>query len=440
MQSTAVAPQALRNGDFTGTGVTIIDPATGLAFGDQSNIGSLPGESPIDPNSVLLMNQMFPLPNEVVAGRFNNFVNPASPVNDTRQDLIRWDHNFNDNHQMMIKYINEETLLANPSVQWSPTTVPTINTLQRTPANLLSGRYIFTISPTLLNEFSVAWSNQNVQAELEGAFTRPAGLTIPQIFGSEDKVPGLTFAGGWAGADLIFFPWFNNAHDLIIQNKVFKQVGNHTLKFGIYLMRAWQFEDTQPINLGGTFNFTGQFSGHPIADFLLGNAATYKEANGQPRGDHTLWNYEGFVQDDWKVTPRLTANLGVRYFYLAPTTEIQDRYSNFVPSAFDPANAPVFLDPVTGQLDSAIPFDSLNGLVRAGDEGVPPGACYPGMWAAGCCPALDWPMTCSETAKRPSGPASAWACAGPRAEKACTGGWKTHRSSPPHRFPGERHR
>ncbi|MBI4471803.1 MAG: TonB-dependent receptor, partial [Acidobacteria bacterium] len=106
--------------------------------------------------------------------------------------------------------------------------------------------------------------------------------------------------------------------------------GNHTLKFG---GDANQYGSMRLNNGGGVgdFRFTGEYTGHGMADLLLGYPRRTSRSLGDTR--NPLWSesFALFLQDDWKVTPRLTLNLGVRYDLQTPNRSTHDRLVRFNP-------------------------------------------------------------------------------------------------------------
>lgn len=210
-----------------------------------------------------------------------------------------------------------------------------------------------TISPTLINIFALGFTRNNsntVNASQGGNWTTKAGITGLPVSDLQGQFPMITFAGGNATP----YPWDNGAspfaeipYSEIIQDNVQWIKGRHAFTFGGQLLFQYeqlsqpaywsangiQFSNTET----GQFNGAGAIdptTGDPYASFLLGlvdNAAI---------GDNTVqttggrWqNYAVWAQDDWKLTPKLTLNLGLRYIIPKPFAEAHDRWSDFNPTA-----------------------------------------------------------------------------------------------------------
>ena len=122
--------------------------------------------------------------------------------------------------------------------------------------------------------------------------------------------------------------------------------GNHNLKFGatlfIPMRNIYQDEPGTRGDLGFTGVFTGGLS---YADGLLGLTQSTQLTN-VFFVDQRLWMASGFVEDDWKVTPRLTLNLGLRYDFATPVIEARNRMANF-----NPAGAGSLVFASSGSLD-----------------------------------------------------------------------------------------
>ena len=185
-------------------------------------------------------------------------------------------------------------------------------------------------SPRPLNVFKFGYNRANVFNSWEITPTSIAneiGIKINQV-PEEYGLPGVGVTGGWyvgggtginqGGTDNIF--QFSDSLSLI--------KGSHTLKFGTDI-RYVRFDERLGLNNNGSFTFDGRYTGNPVADFLLGNtsAMTAQIGLGVGRWRSNSWNF--FVADDWKVTPRLTFNLGLRYEYDTPFAERDGREGYF---------------------------------------------------------------------------------------------------------------
>ncbi len=104
--------------------------------------------------------------------------------------------------------------------------------------------------------------------------------------------------------------------------------GAHTFRFGF---EARQYQ----VNLFNNFASRGFLEYNSFADFLTSNILEEFVGTGQTYRDFRAHDLSAFAQDDWKVTPRLTLNLGLRYDYLSPSTDRRDRLGNFDPSRLD---------------------------------------------------------------------------------------------------------
>jgi hypothetical protein len=115
--------------------------------------------------------------------------------------------------------------------------------------------------------------------------------------------------------------------------------GSHSFKFGYEVSRR-QFNQHSPAAPEGTFSFNGQFTQNPasaagtgsgLVDMLLGllNAA---RLDIEPVFGHRRWEHAWFVNDDVRLSPKLTLNLGLRYEITTPLTEVADRMGSLVPA------------------------------------------------------------------------------------------------------------
>lgn len=174
----------------------------------------------------------------------------------------------------------------------------------------------------LLHQYSVNTARGNVAQRLG-----MPGVNLPGDLQSAG-VPFMTITGLAPLGDENVLPLILASNTYQI-NDTFSWVSHHhTIKFGGDFRRM-------DINLGqlsnphGSYNFSGIFTGYGVADFLLGLSQTTGHTFAEGAPAMRRWGYAGFVQDDWRVSSRLTLNLGLRWETFTPLTEKHNRLANF---------------------------------------------------------------------------------------------------------------
>ncbi|MBV9085197.1 MAG: carboxypeptidase regulatory-like domain-containing protein, partial [Acidobacteriaceae bacterium] len=342
---------AQRSGDFSSlpSSQWPKDPVTGQAFQ-----GGIVPSSRWSRDSVRLLNN-YPAPNFSGAG--GNFVfNTVAPL-DTNEYLYKVDYNISTKNQLSVHYFrdyytstqNLTQLITyhrnipgtNSSVQWTHVPNPTtVNVAQFT----FTGNVIFEKTGIAANPIFIK------------DYTRTGeGLIYPTIYNASDAVPTIQVSGFTSlTATPLNFNNFNRIFDW--KDDFSKILGNHNVKTGILIMRSRKNQDNVPA-INGTFVFntsarppgpTGT-TGNAVADALLGNFYSYTEASSTRQGWYRFSQIEPYVQDDWKMTQRLTLNLGLRWAYMQPQYSALNNTTAFLPQYFNPAQA-VKIDPVTGAI------------------------------------------------------------------------------------------
>jgi len=216
------------------------------------------------------------------------------------------------------------------------------------------GNWIYTPSSSVVNEFRFGYTRSgNLFGNLDSnVFNNGAtGPCTPAGCGGGYALnTGVTSAGGFPNvnfADLFdggsFGSWRgrpqqngpNPFYDVL--DSISYLMGKHAFKFGVeYSHIEADFNNNDE---RGTFNFNGDaaFAGSSsLEDFLAGAVATGPAAPnalvGKAARVLTWQNYAGFVQDDWRVTPRLMINLGLRYSYVSPFKDANNLLGNFNPA------------------------------------------------------------------------------------------------------------
>ena len=386
---------------------------------------------PMDPNAKAILNtNILPLPNSTIGCNSSIgscFVGDVSPSTYWREELFKIDHNLTPKNKLSLRYIHDSWDTAILSPQWGTieNSFPTLQSTFKGPGLSMLTHLTSTISPSLLNEFIFSYTADHItmaNINSNGAtFQRPSDLTMGYIFnnGFGGKIPGIDIAGTNAayggfgfGMDPGYLPWHHSNPTYNFRDDLSKVIGKHTLQTGVQWVVAQRNELNQAVGANNgdvqgilTFSNVSSFNttGNAFADFLLGAGGNRPEGGGGIKNfqqDSTQLNYysrynvvEPYFQDDWRVTPRLTLNLGLRMSLFGLWHEKYDNVYNWVPSAFNKAlAAQTAIDTVTGGLAvpgtcnifgqncTPIPLNLTNldpritnGIVRCGVNGVPDG-------------------------------------------------------------------
>lgn len=332
-----VPPSQYRTGDLRG----LINPRTGapITLRDPLNAGIVNNVIPASRLSKQALEYLnfLPQPNTQV-GTFNYASTPASAVSTQRNFNARIDHVFSTRDSVSGRYIFNDTYEAGVPF-WGH---DERNNLGR--AQNYSSNWTHMFGPTLINEVRGGWS-KFFETEIFGTTNDPAydiagkmGLPLVSRLPKEYGPPTISLNG----PDGAF-----STYDLQRQigprdraNQIFQFVDSlswqrhkHLFKIGADIARRnVTFEQARAPR--GSFGFDGTYTGSAIADFMLGYVKT---ASINPAHTSTdLWNWwqSYYFNDDFKVTPRLTVNLGIRYDYFQPYKQSDDKMVNIEQNGF----------------------------------------------------------------------------------------------------------
>ena len=319
---TAYAPTTdMRNGDFSSCGascdkVNPIDPLSGAPFANKQ----IP-VSRFDPASVNVADH---IPD--VGG--DGFMVIPRPLNQhSNQFVTRVDHMLTDNDRLSGRYFIDHFQNAgtyDPSNLLSYSN-PTLASRVRNQNAMIGWQKTF--GPTVLNDFQFSYAKNHasrgpyfdgVPSMEELGVRLPIYPTLPSI--SQIEASGFFSIGDNLEAKFPrdSFTWAN-------RTSVIK--GKHSMQFGA----DWAYQRVAIQNeyrRGGHFVFNSQVTGFAMTDFFLGTIGTFDQGTGEYK-DYRANRIAAYFQDDWKVTPRLTLNLGVRYEPTAPWKEINGRFEKF---------------------------------------------------------------------------------------------------------------
>jgi len=360
----ALMPTALeRGGDFSqsrdafGRSLQIVDPTTGAPFPG----GVIPRDR-ISPQAASLLGY-YPLPNLDTGGRYN-FQAPLVTV--VRQDNI----------QTRITQPPFGRNQTSGNLAYQRTTTTSTNVFGFTDATTVSGidsavnwsrrfsqffslrvRYQFTTLSTEVTPYFANRTNVSGEAGIGGNNQDPVNWGPPTLLFSSG-VEGLASAGYASNS--------NQTHVWSAESTASR--GRHNVTFGGGVHRQRLDVQSQQ-NARGGFTFTGAATGSDLADFLLGTPRTSSIAFGNADKYLRAPAYEAYVTDDWRLSPGLTINVGVRWEYEAPFTESYGRLVNLdVAPGFSAISAVVADNPVGSLTGSRYP----ESLVRPDRRGVQP--------------------------------------------------------------------
>ena len=320
-----------RQGNFSQLltqGLVIKNPLTGLAY--PNNVIPTSQLSTVSQN--IVNSKYYPQP--INGNLINNQLNTKQTQTNEDQGDAKVDWARSDKDHIYGRY--SQSVLNNPTTN---SQALVYNSAQNYPVHNGALDYTRTISPSFVNDARVG---VNYILIVNG--NAPAGGigNLNPVFGIQgvpnDLVPAMVFsANGFtnvsnANTELGSADNFEKFGDTVIQyeDTAILTKGDHTMHFGF---QGWrQRIDTFYAGnngLSGTFNFDGQYSGRAESDFMLGLANTIGTGtNGGTWGQRDNI-FAGFFQDDWKITGKLTLNLGLRYEIHTPWVEVHNRQTNF---------------------------------------------------------------------------------------------------------------
>jgi Carboxypeptidase regulatory-like domain/TonB dependent receptor len=340
----------VRGGDFSGAPI-IFDPLNLDAAGNRVPFANnrIPSNR-IDQAAALYLARYEPLPNLPSTGG-SNYLDSTPNRDHSDNGSMRVDRAWGEHSRLFGRYtVNDErTLLAG--------SFPALPTSENTRAQQAVLGYTFAgaswvnethFSFTRLRVFDLPVSafGTNVLANL-GINGAP---TDPFTFG----LPSLTITNYETVQDSSNLPQVQRDNTWYLSSSLSRTKGRHTLKTG-FQFSHFTMAYMQSLFVRGNYIFNGSFTddpanpnntGNPLADFLLGFPSQTNRAVGNSQAYLRHNTYSGYVQDDWRVTSRLTISAGLRYEYFAPFSEDRGNLLNLDYSTLP--NAPVLRPVSTG--------------------------------------------------------------------------------------------
>jgi hypothetical protein len=325
-----------RGGDFSDLpgGQQIVDPATGLPF-PNNKIPQCPvagGGSCLDPAGVNVLN-LYPAPNRPDAGLSNNFL--YNPVLKNNQDSfdVRVDHQLKTRDSLFatFSYGTVDATRPDPFPGEAGGGIFSGDINNKALAAGISD--VHTFSNNKINELKLGYMRYAVKA-IPFFYGQPISnqIGIPGINDPNNPatggLPNLSASDLTAAGNQDYFPEDLRENNYQLLDSFTLTRGHHNIKFGGDLRyRQHGFAQTQ--NPRGDLFFTGQFTGYSTADLAIGYVQSAFRDGQKGAFEMRWWEVSGYAMDDFRVSEKLTLNLGLRYDLFTPKVEQFDRLANF---------------------------------------------------------------------------------------------------------------
>jgi hypothetical protein len=297
------------------------------------------------------LTKLFPLPNSNINAGFNYYTDPVQSTNRANFD-VRIDHKFSDKNNIFgrFSYENQPSYIPSTFQSTGGDGGGFFSGIEDDSYRSVAISDIHTFTPTLINEFRLGYNRVNSHR-----FQDNYNTNVSQEYGfpgvpfapgtSNGGLPQLTFSDVSTLGSPTFLPSVELQNTYVLDENVTMVRGHHTWKFGTEI-RKEEFTIDQPAESRGTLDFGNDFTGNPgsqntvdtggnplgsgsgYASFLLG-ATDGGGINNIKNVDYHRPIYSFFGQDDWKVSDRLTLNLGLRYELFTTVKERNNEQGTF---------------------------------------------------------------------------------------------------------------
>ena len=326
----AVPTVPMRTGDFSGLG-PIVDPLTGTQFPNN--------KIPANRIAPYATNLLLKIPTPTSAGLGRNWAGFGIRDASFDQFTTRVDYTISPKDYFFGRFVfsNASDLEPIPGVLLgaaaaNPLRPPGFGQTTTQDTRNLAAQYTHIFRPTLINQFRFVYENME-----QGQLSQNSSVDYGAQFGFKGINPP-PLGAGYPVFTITGFSTFGDANtrlftgnqDFMFHDGLEWVKGRHSLKFGgdyTYSLIRTEFV----FNTAGQFTYVGVFSQNPFADFLLGFNSVANALQGDPLLHGVSYRAGAYVQDDWRVTQKLTVNLGLRYDLQPPYHERDNNLANFTP-------------------------------------------------------------------------------------------------------------
>jgi len=361
----SVPTERMRSGDFSellslDTPLVIKDPLTGQPFSDN-----LIPQGRLNSVGVKAQDAFFPLPNR--GGLVSNlgWEHPY-PDDQFHADVlsVRIDHKVTEKNSLYGRiqaYLPRYVLAGNyPTTNWTR--------LRQSHSWIITDTHVF--SPTLLNSFTFGGNRDGIKdnEEVDGFQPISGSAVVDQLGLQGVNQPGVQRPGGspvfkisgYDDIDVQPGGFLISNRNFTFADSVTWAIGKHVVKFGGEQRTYSDYDERVPNENFGSFEFNGAFSGNAYADFLLGLPLSSTRLNPLVNRKRTQKEIGLFITDTFKVTPKLTMDVGLRWDRFSSTT-----YDDGLMYNWDPATGNIIVP--QSALEKVSPFYPTSINVVNGD-------------------------------------------------------------------------
>ncbi len=339
-------PLAQRNGDFSGISTPVIDPQTGMQFP-----GNIIPANRINSQPKAFFQKFLPAPNQGT----NAFNFPDVGTLSQHQAITKVDFQATKKDFVFARYfLNDVPQVGYGAGSGSSLDTTWLADLPTKFQNTTIGE-VHTFSPTLLNDFRVSYVYSAFGLYPRTAFSLSSlgyGVNTQNAFSQYGLTPDSSLGVAGAFSAYIGAPTRDIMPTTHISDNLSWIKGKHSINAGVEIYRN-RINENQNFFTGGALSFNGQFTGVGAADFLLGKYGSYTQIGGLSSRLHQKLP-SVYVQDDIKVSPRVTLSAGARWDIVSGYTSEDGQLMSLQP----------------GKQSTVFPLATL-GLLFPGDQGIP---------------------------------------------------------------------
>jgi hypothetical protein len=301
-----------------------------------------PSAIPVDPGAAALMS-LFPAANVNPATNSGyNYYKAIGGQHNVYVYRVRGDYNLSDSTKFFAAYQQGHDVVPTPAhIYYNPSNAvpyPGGGLTNATTSRVLSGDLLTVFTPTLTNEFVAAWgwvSSPIAPLDVQASYSSTIGYTYGTVFNSSLVAPGISSAGAQTFPDMSQPDlWSASGGEYptskatpSFSDNITKVWKNHTFKFGAFTELVNNYQGSYE-DYNGTYSFGNSTqadplngskvigSGNPTANLVMGIASSFTQTSADPLENMAYRTNSAYAMDDWKIAPRFTANIGLRFDHL----------------------------------------------------------------------------------------------------------------------------